>query len=298
MQISPQEAVVVGVDGSAAGLAAVRLAAREAVSRGRALTVVHAFTWPDPRLGSGGADYAAARRAASRVVDEAVSTAQRSTPGADVRGQLVDGPPGRVLLRLSRGAALVVLGGDGSAAGLPSPVLTEVVTRSWCPVEVARGPRPSSGPVLAAIDGSSCSLLALRFAAAESRRRGCPLWAVHVMTGAGPEAEAAARRMLDRTLLAVADLPQVRRRVLTGPPQQTLVVAARHAGMIVLGPRGGGPRGVERPGAVRLGSVAEAVLRRGGCPAVFVHGPRIPSRRLVALPGRSDVDQVLGSTTP
>ena len=38
------------------------------------------------------------------VPEEAVATAQRSTPGVDARGQLVDGPPGRVLLRLSRAA--------------------------------------------------------------------------------------------------------------------------------------------------------------------------------------------------
>src|SRR4051794_14696032 len=90
--------VVVGVTGTSAGLNAVRLAAREAVSRGRPLRVVHAFTWV------GSVDEA--RHTASRVVEEAVNTAQRSTPGVQVTGQLVDGLPERVLLRLSRTAEL------------------------------------------------------------------------------------------------------------------------------------------------------------------------------------------------
>ena len=295
MRNPSQVSVVVGVNGTSAALAAVRLAAREAVSRAGRLRVIHAFTWPDPLTASAGTGYDGARRAASRILEEAVATAQRSTPGTEVRGHLVDGPPGRVLLRLSRGAALLVLGGDGLAAGgrLPSwTVLSEVTTRAWCPVEVARGARPPAGPVLAAIDGSSCSAMVLRFAADAARRRGCALHAVHVMAGTGPDAEAAARQTLDRTLAAVPDLPEVRRRVLAGPPQHALVHAAHRAGLIVLGPGGG------RLHARRLGSNADEVLRRGGCPAVFVHGPRIPSRRLQAPQGRSDADQVLGSTTP
>ena len=38
--------VVVGVDGSASALDAVRLAAREAARRERELRIVHAFIWP------------------------------------------------------------------------------------------------------------------------------------------------------------------------------------------------------------------------------------------------------------
>ncbi len=158
--------VVVGVTGTSASLNAVRLAAREAVSRSRQLRVVHAFTWPNPQ--PVGADYDDGRRAATRVVEEAVAIAQRSTPGVRVTGQLVDGLPERVLLRLSRAAELLVLGDDDLATTpwlLPSSVLVQTVARSWCPVLVARGPRPPSGPVLAAVDGSRSALLALRHAA-------------------------------------------------------------------------------------------------------------------------------------
>src|SRR4051795_5961432 len=118
--------VVVGVTGTAAGLAAVRLAAREAVSRGRQLRVVHAFTWP---AGSA-VDYDRARRAASRVVEEAGATAKRSTPGVRGTGQLLDGLPDRALLRLSRAAELIVVGDDDLATTPwlpPSSVVMQIV---------------------------------------------------------------------------------------------------------------------------------------------------------------------------
>ncbi|MBW6435561.1 universal stress protein [Actinoplanes hulinensis] len=233
MQIPAEGPVVVGAGGTATDPAAVRFAAREAVSRGRTLTVVHAFTWPGP------GDYALARRAASRIVEEAVSIAQRSTPGIAARGHLVDGPPERVLLRLTRSSTLLVLGGG----------LVEVVLRAWCPVAVARRHRTPSGPVLAAVDGSPVSAAVLRFAAEQARRRGGRVDVVYA-------GEPAGRPVLDG----------VRPRLLSGDPAGALVHASRDAGLIVLGPRGPGTRG-------RLGTVAAAVLRHGGCPAVFVHGP-------------------------
>ncbi|MFI1988646.1 universal stress protein [Actinoplanes sp. NPDC020271] len=253
MQIPNRPPVAVAVNGTAAGLAAVRLAAREAVSRGTSLSVVHAFTW----------DAAEARQAASRFVDEAVRTAQRSTPGVDVQGQLVDGPVASVLRRMSRTAALLVAG-DRDLTGSD---LLEVVTQAWCPVLVARGPRPPAGRVLAAVDGSGPSVLALRFAAEAARRQGRPL-DVAIVLGAGGEHRA--RQILDDVIGAVPGLPPLRRRLLTGTPAEALVRASRRATVIALGPRGAG-------GAARFGSVAYELLRHGGCPTVFAHGRREPA---------------------
>ncbi|BBH71284.1 universal stress protein [Actinoplanes sp. OR16] len=243
-----QDPVVVGVDGSAAGRAAVRLAAREAVTRGSALNIIHAFTWHETT------GYAPARGAASRVVKEAVAYAQRSTPGVDARGQLRDGPPLRILTEMSRRACLLVVGGDGLALLGAGSVVRDLVPRAWCPVALARGPRPPTGPVVAALDSSEFSLVALRFAAAEAALRGSKLIAVEV-TRSGQASPAVAK--------IVEDFP-ARLRVLTGPPGPTLVRATRRAGLIVLGPRGEG-------GARRLGSVATEVLRHGCSPAVFAH---------------------------
>jgi hypothetical protein len=149
--------VVVGVNGSAASLAAVRLGARQAVASDRKLRVVHAFAWPDPRAAGAQQGYAQARRDAAKVIDKAIAAAQRYTPGVRVSGALVDGLPARVLLQQSRTAALLVLGDDDLAlTGQVSPdsVLMQAVARAFCPTVVARGPRPPSGPLLAAVDGS------------------------------------------------------------------------------------------------------------------------------------------------
>jgi nucleotide-binding universal stress UspA family protein len=263
--------VVAGVTGTSAGLAAVRLAAREAVSRGSELRVVHAFTWPSHGPPGAGLDYDDARRAASQVVGEAVATAQRSTPGVRVTGQLLDGPPERVLLRLSRTADLLVLGDDDLATTPwlpPSSVLVQTVARAWCPVLVARGPRPPRGMVLAAVDGSAHGMLALRHAAAESRRRKIPVEAVHVVQEYGGRYEERGRQLL---AAAVEAVPSARTRLLAGPPGPTLVLASRRARVILLGTHGA------HDGL--LGSVAREVLHRSACPSVFVHGRPVPAQR-------------------
>jgi nucleotide-binding universal stress UspA family protein len=266
MQIPGEAPVVVGVNGTAAGLAAVRLAAREAVARGRELRVVHAFTWPNRAAAE--LEYAPARHAAAQVVQHAVTTARRSTPGVHVSGVLVDGLPGRVLLQLSRSAELVVLGDDSlvTAARVPlDSVLMQVVSRSWCPVVVARGLRPPVGRLLTAVDGSPGSRLALRYAAVEAQRREVGVEVVHVVDRAGGDAETAGRRVLADALAAVPELTGARTRLLIGDPANALIRASRHARMIIVGPRG-------RDGAALLGPVAQELLRRCACPTVFVHG--------------------------
>jgi nucleotide-binding universal stress UspA family protein len=257
----------------------VRLGAREAVSRGRQLRIVHAFTWPGPQVGERGMDgYDEARRTASRILEEATATAQRSIPGVRVTPQLADGVPDRVLLQLSRTAELVVLGyddvGGGGTPWLPvTSVLVQTAARAFCPVVVARGPRPPSGPVVVAVDGSPWSVRALRHAALEARRLGVLAEVVHVVEQPGLRAEDEGRRVLAATVAAVGELGRSRTRLLTGDPGQALARVSGRARMIVLGPRG-------TRGSALLGSVARRLLYRGACPTVFVHGPARPAQRL------------------
>ena len=258
--------VVVGVNGTSAGLAAVRLAAREAMARGVELRVVHAFGWPDPRLGDTQQAYAPARSEATRVVDRAVAAARRSTPGVQVRGLLVDGPPVRVLVGQSRSATMLVLADDDLTVKPRMPmdsVLVQAVSRAFCPTMVARGPRPPGGPLLAAVDGSPASLLALRFAADEAARRPVAVEVVHVVER--PGAEVAGRQVLEEAIAAVPELRDARRRLLIGDPARALVRASQRARMVLVGPRGS-------DGATLLGPVAQQLLRRGACPTLFVHG--------------------------
>ncbi|HEU4349004.1 MAG TPA: universal stress protein [Actinoplanes sp.] len=254
------------MNGTQACLAAVRLGAREAVARGRKLRLVHAFTWPGDRPGRPPQEYNSARNNAVRILDRAITEAQRSTPGVSVSAALVDGFPIRVLLQLSRTADLLVLGDDDLAMTgqvAAESVLMQAVTRAFCPTVVARGPRPPAGPLLAAVDGSPDSLEALRLAADEAARRSVPLVVAHVVDRSGAEPEG--RRVLDAAVAAVPELPGVRKRLLVGDPGNALVRASRKARMVLAGPRG-------RDGAARLGPVAHELLRRGACPTLFVHG--------------------------
>jgi nucleotide-binding universal stress UspA family protein len=257
--------VVVGVNGTAAGLAAVRLGAREAVARGVELRILHAFNWPPGRNDPQG--YAPARHAASLIVEQAIATARRSTPGVRVSGLVVDGLPTRVLLQQSRSADLVILGDDGLATTprvAIDSVLLQTVSRAWCPVVVARGLRPPAGPLLAAVDGSPASIFALRHAAAEAARRRVAVEVVHVVEEAGEAAEAAGRKVLEAAIKAVPDLGYARKRLLRGDPATTLVRASHHARMVIVGPRG-------QDGSALLGPIAQELLRRCACPTVFVH---------------------------
>ena len=273
---TPSEApVVVGVNGTPAGLGAVRLAAREAMARGVELRVVHAFGWPDPRFGHTQQSYAPARSEASRIVDQALASARRSMPGVQVRGLLVDGPPVRVLVQQSRTAAMLVLGDDDLTVKPRMPmdsVLVQAVSRAFCPTLVARGPRPPGGPLLAAVDGSPASLLALRFAADEAARRPVAVEVAHVVERPGDEE--LGRQVLADAVAAVPELRGVPRRLLKGDPAAALVRASQRARMVLVGPRG-------RGGAALLGPVAHTLLRRGACPTLFVHGIAATGRRSV-----------------
>jgi nucleotide-binding universal stress UspA family protein len=262
--------VVVGVNGTPAGSAAVRLGAREAMARGRPLRVVHAFSWP--RRGED-RDYATARHDASTIVAEAVDTATRITPLTHVTGEVIDGPPIQVLLRRSRAAELLVLGDDDLAMIdiLPfDSLLYQIVSRAWCPVVVSRGLRPPNGSLLVAVDGSAAALRALRLAASEARMRSLAVEVAHVVAEPGPGAAEAGQRLLDAALAAVPELPSPRARLLSGDPAAALIRASRHSRLVIVGPRGAG-------GSKTLGRVAGELLRRSAAPTVFVHAR--PTRR-------------------
>ncbi len=266
MRIPGPAPVVVGVNGTSSGLAAARLGAREAVARGQPLKIVHVFSWPGNRSFDDAPDWAAARHEAGLIVARAVATAARTVSGVHVEGLLLDGLPVRELLRQSRTAELIVLGDDDLALSprLPADsVLVQTVSRARCPVLVARGIRPTAGPLLTAVDGSPSSMLALRVAAAEARRRSVAVEVAHVV--GTEDAREAGHRLLASALAAVPELRGASTRLLVGDTAPILIRASRRARMMIVGPRG-------TSGGSLLGEVAQQLLRRCACPTVFVHG--------------------------
>ncbi|GAB4052626.1 universal stress protein [Catellatospora paridis] len=293
MTIRPGAPVVVGVDGSAAGLDAVRVAVQEAAHRRRALRVVHAFIWPLMGVPVGPAPGAPAggglRHEAERHVAEAVAEAGRLAPQVPVTGVVVDGAATPVMLAESRDAALVVLGhrGLGGFTGLlVGSVSVQVSARAHCPVLVVRGEPHAGGPVLVGVDGSELSTVAIEFAFAEAAYRDVPLVAVHAWlfpSPAGPgEALPVAydgdyqgddvNRILSESVAGHLErYPQVvvQHRLVRGTAAHVLVEESKSAGLVVVGAHG---RGVLS--GLLLGSVSHAVLHHAHAPLAIVrHQP-------------------------
>ncbi|WP_189227621.1 universal stress protein, partial [Saccharothrix coeruleofusca] len=131
------EPIVVGVDGSASALAAVRWAAAEAARRNASVELVHACQVPAAEHG--------ARQAFEELgrerLAEAARVARAAAPGVEVGATLVTGQPAAVLIAESGRAGVVVLGAqglDGFSGFLVGAVAVAVSAHGRCPVVVVR----------------------------------------------------------------------------------------------------------------------------------------------------------------
>ncbi len=281
--------VLVGVDGSASALDAVRVAAREAVSRHRPLRVVHAFQWP--LLGTPLGPISAApalpelRQEAEKLVEEAVGEARKVDVELAVTGEVVDGGPVTVLLRESRSATLLVLGHRGLGGFtelLVGSAAVHLSARADCPVLVVRGELRADGPVVVGVDGSALSNEAIGFAFAEAAQRGTDLVAVHAWlypTPAGPgdivplvydpdKLRIEEERVLAEAVAGWAErYPEVRvrQKLVAAAPARTLVEESTDAQLTVVGAHGRGSLG-----GLLLGSVSHALLHHSRSPLAIL----------------------------
>ncbi len=159
MSVPAVRRIVVGVDGSAESVAALRWACREASLRG---AEVHAVRVREERCHSL-ASYAVPALTTddtddevSIVVDDLVRTVQAGqAPGVLVRVEEVDGLAARVLLDRCAGADMLVLGTAGDQPGgvrSAGPVIRACLRRASCPVVVigaAQDPMPLREPAAA-----------------------------------------------------------------------------------------------------------------------------------------------------
>jgi nucleotide-binding universal stress UspA family protein len=282
-------AVVVGADGSACSLSAVRTAASEAVERGRPLRIVHAYIWPSLGVAVGpavnGPSDMGIRDAAERILAEAVIEAEKAAPGVHATAALVDGAAAPVLLGESRNAVVLVIG-DRGLGGFDSLILGSVALHTTahaaCPVLVVRGQERTTGPVVVGVDGSAGSGSAVGFAIEEAARRKTGLTAVHAWgafdSGSQKDMlplvydrdalEGEEQRVLSESLAGWAQrYPEVavRQELVRGRPAAALIERSQNAQLVVTGARGrGGFAGM------LLGSVSQTVLHHAGCPVVVV----------------------------
>ncbi|WP_433088852.1 universal stress protein [Dactylosporangium sp. CA-052675] len=273
--------IVAGVDGSAASLAAARLAAAEADAEHRTLHLVHA------RLPV--ADYAlllppvaAAADTAGRSLVAAVGDdLRRRHPGLDVRLTVTDAGAGPALLRASRSAGGLVIGRTGLHPAGRSPTgstVTRVVAAAAGPVIVV-GPRlPRQGPVVLGFDPADPRAAAVPYAFAAARRRGTTLRVCCVrepQRGPWPD-DAAARGALSEAIApwrrVYADVP-VAVDVLAGvDPAAGLLDASAAARLVVVGDPGAADAGP-------AGRLPEVLIGNAACPVALVRPPRRHGRR-------------------
>ncbi|UWZ34157.1 universal stress protein [Dactylosporangium roseum] len=274
--------VIVGVDGSPAGLGAVRWAADEAVRHGKPLRITHALGVPGPF-----------EQPFEQVVDEhdialdAATEARGWYPGLHITTSTWHGSPAHVLVEESRHASLVVVGSrrtGGFRSLLVGSVGLQLAARAYCPVLIVhnaeRWAAPESPlprqPIVVGFDGSAHSDFAVGLAFSEAATRGVELVAVRAWR------EQARRwgRGADLTRLAAAvrdalaaDLEPwqakyptvpVGLRAVRGTAAPVLLAEGSDALMVVLGPRGRG--GLDD---VRLGSVTQQVLDHASIPVLI-----------------------------
>jgi nucleotide-binding universal stress UspA family protein len=139
--------IVVGVDGSDSSRAALHWAYDEAAHHGASLTAVS--TWHPPSLPMS-PPYGAMppegyesepERAARQTLEQLTGDLEPREPAVDVRISISKGSPAKVLIDMSQGADLLVVGsrGHGGFAGmLLGSVSNHVVAHAACPVVVLR----------------------------------------------------------------------------------------------------------------------------------------------------------------
>lgn len=276
--------IVVGVDGSDGGAAALRWAAQEATVRGGSVVAVLAWGYLDQKHAVAGTDFdpeygqAEAEAALAAALDAALPAEQVAAIERVVVADLAHS----ALLEAATGADLLVVGarGLGGFAGLLlGSVSQKVLADAPGPVAVVRDRGTVGGPVVVGVDGSDPGARALAWALEEAQARGVEVRAVHAWTppfvggypfGAAtfdPELIAEGARQLLEETLADADTGEVDVRpvLACSSGAAALLDEAPGASLVVVGSRG-------RTGLTRwiLGSVSHQVVQHSPGTVVVV----------------------------
>ncbi|WP_155853914.1 universal stress protein [Arthrobacter sp. H5] len=275
--------ILVGVDDSAPGGAAIEWASQRAEQLKCPLTLVHAVHdyWVSEKY----AYYTRVMDSARGVLEKSAARVSEMAPSIRVQTRLHYGEPVRILSKLSETADMVVVGTDKTSAGgdgLLGSVSLQIAIMSVCPVAVIPVQyREDRSGVVVGVDGSPESLKAVTFAAAEADRIGQDLHAFYGGEVPGPwllrdipEADVASRAWEDGNAIlteAVSGLDglypdlRVHQRIESREaPATALIAAASKAQLLVIGSRG---RGALK--SIMMGKVGHNVLMRIPCPTVI-----------------------------
>ncbi|BBX48695.1 universal stress protein [Mycobacterium cookii] len=298
MTPKPCRAILVGVDGSAATLSAVRWAAHAAALRNVPLTLVHVVNarilgWSQVRVPTGIRQTQEKR--AREFIKSAIKVAEESTGERgplQIDSKVIYSATVPTLVGLSKEVEMVVVGYRGHGGVLVRNFLGSVssglVYQAHCPVAVIHDGKPlvanvARAPVLLCIDGSPASEAATAIAFDEASRRGVGLVALYAWTGPrgsgfngfrhvnwdarlSEEEETLAERLAgwhER----YPDVGIVRK-IETGDEENPLIEASKRSQLIVVGSHGRG----ELAGML-LGSVGSAVVNRARIPVIVAREP-------------------------
>lgn len=137
--------IVVGIDGTESSVHALEWAVQMARANGDLVHAVHAQRTGFHRDESGFlAISPSSRRAAHKVVDDAVAAVAPRASGVEVITEVLTGRPGAVLVRAALGASLVVIGECESAVHRGCANAEYVMKHADCPVVVVPMKHPVS----------------------------------------------------------------------------------------------------------------------------------------------------------
>lgn len=276
--------LVVGIDGSENGAAALEWSVTEASHRGDVLKLVYCLHIPMPTASFAGAVAApqidTMRDYADGVLAAVAETARGMEPELEVQTQLMMGPPAAGLLEASKDASLLVVGARGLGAFgsmFMGSVSMRVAAHAECPTVVVPSDghgHDHSGPIVVGLDDSPHAIAALRFAVGMASLHGTEVIAIHGrgdttdldLPGGVEESEQAQAESQVADVIKRANLDQeVTTRVVAADPCDALLDAGENASIIVVGSRGrGGFRGM------LLGSVSQSVLHGAKGPVIVV----------------------------
>lgn len=277
------ENIVVGVDDSAASRSALAWVARRCATHATDVDVVRVVG----RVG-------AHREAAHAMLARAERLLQESAPGQTVHSHLAEGGVARALGELSAGADLLVIGVDPAhpvRAALRGWLPVRVIARTHAPLCIVPAgwvPRPGHRVTVGWEDDLS-STEALAFAATEAVGSDGRLCVVHAWHLPEPAADGAVallvrpdhvlqehRELLDaavQTLERRFPTLHVEAELTRTSAAEALAHHSETASMTVIG--------THRDGVLAggyLGSVAQDLLWRTGCPVVVVPSSSFPPR--------------------
>ncbi len=272
------EVIVVGLDATAEAGAALRWAVREARARGWSLHLVHGLAAPPVDAPDDGRD----RAAADALLAEAAARA-REDGIRGVRWTVTARPPGPVLIELSEGAALLVVGARAGGARLGrhgDSVGAHVSRFARCPVVVVPGEsNQPTGRVAVNVRGDAADRSVLAFAFDQAAATRSELEVVHAwrepergldFSALAEDTEEQHQRASDvlvaEQLAGFAtthpDVP-VRRVSLPADPRDALLWSSAQADLLVVAAP---PAAIEPPGSELVEMIA---LRHSHCPVVF-----------------------------